>query len=255
MSPIERAAYLAHSQSRGYRKRVDVARALIAEHPDYAASVSWGKDSVAMLHLVRDVLGDGCKAINIRYMHWAERLADHDHVRDITLNRPDMAGLVYHEEIAPGMWQAYELYGYASDTDHPSARAATTWFDTQFNAAFARAEDTTGAAGHFVGMRGAESRNRTLNIRMRGVDYERKDGRRIALPIATWSGQDVWAYLVAHDLPWLMIYDHSSQSRDRQRSEMAMSNPNAAMLQARGEFEVWRDVYPREYQAWSSIKQ
>ena len=128
----------------------------------------------------------------------------------------------------------------------PRMQAATAWFDRQFNAAF----DAIKVAGHIVGMRAGESQRRAWNILKRGVHYQRQDGRRMLLPLAGWSGKDVWAYTATHNLPYLRIYDHATYDRDRQRSEIAMSNPGSQRLHAHGEFQAWQMCYPAEFQAW-----
>lgn len=84
MDNLERVGYLAHTMSAAFKRKVAAAQELIAKHPDYGVSVSWGKDSVVLLHLAASVLDD-CPALNVRYPHWAERLADHDRVRNETL--------------------------------------------------------------------------------------------------------------------------------------------------------------------------
>ena len=244
MTPLERAGYIAHGRTAAHRNKVARAMSLIAEHRDYAVSISWGKDSGVMLHMAA-MACPTIRVINIRYPHWAERLADHDRVRDEMLARPEMAAVRYIELPAPGMWQAYEKFGI-HDNDTTGGRAATAWFDRQFNAAFEAVE----GAGHIVGMRAGESQRRAWNILKRGVHYQRQDGRRMLLPLAGWSGKDVWAYTATHGLPYLRIYDHAIYDRDRQRSEIALSSTQNRRLHAQGEFQAWQMCYPAEFQAW-----
>ncbi len=247
MTPIEKLAYLSHTKTKAFKNKVQTAKELIAKNPDFAISASWGKDSTVMLHLACTVLSP--LVINIRYPHWAERIADQDRVRDDFLNRPDAQSIRYHEEISPGLWDTFERFGLMIEHDDKVNRQATKWFDDNFNNAFLKAESITGAKGYFVGMRADESQRRAKNIKMRGKEYTRKDGRNMVLPLAGWNGQDIWAYIAAHDLPYLKIYD-KAQNRDRQRSEIAMSSTMSAMLQANGEWALWREHYPDEYRAW-----
>ena len=248
MTPIERLAYLAHTKTKAFKNKVQVAQDLISKHPDFAVSASWGKDSTVLLHLACMAINP-VKVVNIRYPHWAERIADQDRVRDEFLTRQDAQAIHYHEEISPGMWDTFERFGLLIEHDNQTNRQATKWFDDNFNQAFLKAEKVTQAKGYFVGMRADESQRRAKNIQMRGKEYTRKDGRNMVLPMAGWNGQDIWAYMVLHELPFLKIYD-KAQNRDRQRSEIAMSSTMSAMLQSNGEWQLWREYYPDEYRAW-----
>lgn len=244
MTPLERMGYLAHAQTAAHRRKIAQARDLIAAHPDFAVSVSWGKDSMVLLHLAATVLPQ-VQAVNIRYLHWADRLADHDRVRDETLCREDLQGVRYREIDCPGMWQVYERFG-VHGLESKEGAAALRWFNQQFNAAFEQAD----CAGHIVGMRADESTRRKRLIKTRGQYYERADGRKMLLPLAWWSGRDVWAYLVAHDLPAMRIYDFAVQHRDRTRSDIAVGDADSMTLARYGEFQAWQDCYPAEFNAY-----
>ena len=58
-----------------------------------------------------------------------------------------------------------------------------------------------------MGIREKESKNRKILAKMRGDDYQRKDGMRVLLPVMRWSSDAIWAYTVSRGLPWLSIYD------------------------------------------------
>lgn len=246
MTPLQRAGYIAHAQTVSYRRKVAEASALIARHPDYGVSVSWGKDSVVVLHLASQVLPE-CKAVNVRYPHWAERLADHDRVRDETLAM--LPSVQYRETLCPGMWQMYEKHGLGGEGQADSNQAVAE-FGREFQSAIDRLTRESAIDGHFVGMRADESYNRTRLVRMRGKEYAKANGENICLPLAGWSGTDIWAYHILHDLPHLRIYDMPADTRERQRSEMAMGSTKNRILAAHGEYAAWRKCYPREYQAW-----
>ena len=118
MTPLERAGYIAHGHTAAHRNKVARAMRLIAEHRDYAVSISWGKDSGVMLHMAAMVCPN-IRVINIRYPHWAERLADHDRVRDEMLARPEMAVVRYIELPAPGMCGRHTKNSASTTTTQP----------------------------------------------------------------------------------------------------------------------------------------
>jgi 3'-phosphoadenosine 5'-phosphosulfate sulfotransferase (PAPS reductase)/FAD synthetase len=249
MKPIDRAAYYAYAQKPKFRALVERSKELISKHPDYAVSTSWGKDSVAMLHLVATVHPQIC-VINARYPNPAERFADMDRVRDAALEHPALSGITYQEVETPGEWEMYERAGGFSQAETPEQRAAARWWKDNFIANMDAMLKTLGCTGSFIGMRAEESHARKMNVLTHGEDYRRKDGSASCLPIAKWTGTDVWTYLVAHNLPWLRIYDHASSGRERARSGFVFATGGAGAIRRHGVWEDWKNVYPSEFNAW-----
>jgi 3'-phosphoadenosine 5'-phosphosulfate sulfotransferase (PAPS reductase)/FAD synthetase len=56
-----------------------------------------------------------------------------------------------------------------------------------------------GLTRRLMGLRRAESKNR---------QHVAKATKNTICPIADWSQDDVWCYIVSHGLPWLTIYDY-----------------------------------------------
>lgn len=250
MTPIERAAYLAHALTPAYRRKLAAAGRLIASASGCCVSVSWGKDSVVLLHLaaaVRPQIG----AINARYPHPAERLSDMDRVRDLVLSRPDLAGLRYREAEIPGEWEMYERAGGGfSEAVTPQQRAAVNWWREAFRRGMAAARDDLGGSGVLLGLRAEESHARRMNAATRGDDYRHADGSRVLLPLTPWTGRDIWAYLVQNDLPWLRIYDLAAAGRERARSGFVFATGGAGSIRRHGAWEDWKTAYPQEFRAW-----
>lgn len=250
MIAIERAGYIAHSLSKGYQNKLAKTKALISSHPDYAVSASWGKDSGVMLHIAAQVHRD-LLVVNGRFNNPNERVVDSDKVRDVMFARDDMSSVEYIEIEVMGEWEMFEMAGEAFTTpitdDHKKAFKA--WQD-DFTNKMTDAVVSRGRAGTFVGLRQDESNNRRMNIAMRGDDYTKADGSRICLPIARWSGLDIWAYIVTHDLPYLPFYDNSIFGRERARSEFIFGSTIANTAKRHGVWEDWKVNYPNEFNAW-----
>lgn len=71
-----------------------------------------------------------------------------------------------------------------------------------------------------LGLRGAESRGRSWNAKVRGDLYQSRDRTWRLCPLATWSTEDVWAYIASRALPYCAAYDRMTAlgiERDRQR--------------------------------------
>lgn len=250
MKPIDRAAYLARARTKPFRRLVDQAVALIATHPDFAVSTSWGKDSVVLLHLAAQVL-PGLRVLNARYPNPAERFADMDRVRDLALAHPGLQGIIYREVDTPGEWEMYERAGGGfSDAVDAHQREATKWWKDNFVRNMGAALEALGCRGTFLGLRAEESHARRMNILVRGDDYARADGSAVCLPLAKWTGADVWTYQVAHDLPWLRIYDSAHCGRERARSGFVFATGGAGAIRRHGVWEDWERVYPDEFRAW-----
>ena len=251
MTPIERAGYIAHSMSKGYQNKLAKAQDLIGSHPDYAVSVSWGKDSIVLLHLVSQILS--CVvALHGRYQNINEHIADTDRVRDAMLGRDDMAHVEYHEIAIAGEWDMFERAGGAfciAKTDKQK-EALQWWINNKWSAKANEAVLAHGCIGSFVGMRQDEARARRITIATKGNDYQKADGDKICLPIARWTGADIWAYIVTHDLPYLSIYDNSINGRERARSEFIFSGQSADALKRHGVWQDWERAYPAELGAW-----
>lgn len=250
VKPIEHVGYLAHAASRAFRAREEATKTLIREHSRYAVSVSWGKDSTAMLALASESL-DEVLCVNARYPNPNERFADMDRVRDEVLAK--LPNVRYLEATPPGEWEMYERAGeFFVEPMTPKQREAARWWRTSFEAAMREAQEKIGAAGVFMGLGARESFARRLNYLVRGDSYERGDGLRVALPLSSWSARDVWAVLVSRELPWLRVYDVAFEGRERARSGFvfATGGKDPDIARRFGAWESHKLAYPDEFQAW-----
>lgn len=246
---IERLGYLAHAQTASYQSKVDKALALIASHDDYAVSVSWGKDSIVLLHLCATVYPN-ITALHGRYGNINEHIADTDRVRDAMLMLlPDID---YHEIPIAGEWDMFERAGGAFGIPVTDAQkqAYKWWVDNKWSAKSADALAKHGKNGSFVGMRQEESKARRMTIAKRGKDYTKANGDKMCLPLAHWTGKDIWAYIFSHNLPYLTAYDNANTNRERVRSEFVFSGQSADALKRHGVWQDWQKCYPNEFNAW-----
>jgi len=223
---------------------------LIAGHLDYAVSTSWGKDSVVLLHLAASI-NPKINIINARYPNLAERFSDMDRVRDLVLARPDMAKANYIEVRTPGEWEMYERAGGGfSQAETKEQRDAVKWWKQEFEKNMSMTLRDLGCSGVFLGLRSDESYARRMNAITHGVDYTRKDGTSICLPMSSWKGAEIWSYLVTNDLPWLRIYDDAYCGRESARSGFVFATGGAGAIRRHGVWEDWKRVYSDEYNAW-----
>lgn len=251
MTPIKIAGYLAHAQSAGYKKRVRQAKDLIAAHPDYGVSVSWGKDSLCVLHLALSVHGHA-KAVHGRYSSM-EELPDIPSVRDAFLS-------IYGknvEYIETPLWGDWELYHRAGrfflSPETKAERQLLAEWHNQIRQQLDDAMQSVGAKGKIIGLAAHESHGRKMNIVVRGSHYQSSDeSMPKLLPIAHWHPADVWAYMLTHDLPRLKIYD-AAKDPERARSEFAFAvigKDAADAIRRHGAWREWADCYPDFWSKW-----
>lgn len=197
MTPLQLAAFNAHAQTAAYQRKLQQLQALIVERIDPQTSYvsfSAGKDSAVIAHAVQAryatipilMVDPGCPT------HWldSEKAEWIDYAQSqgwrLTLFDWDKWGARRDQD---------------SITDYQQQIHADMFTDLQAYA------DSQGLTCRIMGMRAAESRNRRMNIGRRGAVYQYANGGMACLPIATWQTDDVWAYIVTHQLPWLGIYD------------------------------------------------
>lgn len=176
-----------------HRRHVEHAHSIIRQTLDVCerpfVACSFGKDSAALLHLVRTYRPD----IEARFIRWPETelLADFDRVigewralganvviLDLTRSTLD--------ERAPGRWDALRNL---SPTD-----------------------------GQFVGLRADESRARQITLNAHGHLYRTAAGYWRSCPLARWNTLDVAAYVTLHKLPTLSAYErHGFEARTTSR--------------------------------------
>jgi 3'-phosphoadenosine 5'-phosphosulfate sulfotransferase (PAPS reductase)/FAD synthetase len=184
MERIERDAFLAHATLPTFKRKVEKAKEIIREAlaiaPAYVA-VSWGKDSVVMLHLVQSICPD------ILAVHsGCEHQYDQDSYADAEINYLKHNQTNYVREISDGssLWE--EKY-YSTN---PLV---------------------------FLGLRKEENLKRRLSILKHGDIHQYTSGKRTdcyrCCPIASFTWQDIWAYTAKYNLPYLQSYENDWQSR------------------------------------------
>jgi phosphoadenosine phosphosulfate reductase len=158
-----------------HARRVERAKteilAFVAEHPDAYLGVSWGKDSVCMASLVSDV----APQIRVAWFHAGViENPDNATVRDAFLATHPY--LNYHEI------DASELRWIGDRHDGGQA-------------CFERESKRFGGA-YLSGVRAAESSSRARRFAMWG-----HSSPNTCAPLSLWSGEDVFAFLHARNLP------------------------------------------------------
>lgn len=206
MTPIERAGWLAHARTDGFRRRIESAREIIADglaqcsRPYVAFSA--GKDSSAMLALVRD----HAPGIESRILTSGESRLMHPALDQV---------LAWWREAGANV---HEIH-----IDHLMTGDGT--FDEQRAGRVPLRNEPALAAncdGVFVGIRASESRVRRIAIARWGVIHRYRGGGKRGItrvaPVAWLTTADVGAIIAEREIPLVDAYErHGMETRTTMR--------------------------------------
>lgn len=202
MDNQEREAFLAYSHLPKLKRRVtealDVIREALAIAPS-CVSVSWGKDSIVMLHLCQQVKPD---ILVVSFTHPERELISN--YKEVQTQYAECFGL--------------NLKNIEIDGDHVPAKVAQQklWKEYPVN---------------FIGLRKEESKHRSISLVKYGLIHEYTSGDKAGsyrcCPIGWWSWRDVWAYVCLHDLPYLKIYDQLDKEKGRTTDHLSKNTGKA----------------------------
>ena len=246
---IRHAAWVAHAASRLFARRVDEARRAAVsamERGSLWVAVSGGKDSVALLHLVR--------SIDARVPAWhIDSGAEPPHVPEVLdalaaiglevqTCRPEMSIL--------DMLRITGALGHVGETRRPGEWhwSPGAWKQMLIEEPSDRITLAGGHVGHFDGVRADESRGRRTSFASRGATFVDAHGFVTSRPLSGWTGTDSLAYAAAFELPIGQLYldDIGADAPERRRTgtmlgASAASHGRYADLRARHP-QAWREL-------------
>lgn len=194
----------AHARTTAYAKRVDEARATIAQMIGCApsAEVAWsgGKDSTVLAHM--------CANMGVQRAVAIDDDLSYPDIGDYLVSRAAEFGMsldVVHPQFSLQSWLAESRSAAGESLRARGSRFADRAF---YDIVDARAR-ALGNPGVYLGLRGEESHGRKMNLATHGLLYRRKNNGHpewTAQPLGRWSGMDVWAYLASHDIEPHSVY-------------------------------------------------
>lgn len=165
------------------------------------ASVSGGKDSLVMSHLIRQVYLD-CPLVWVNQGHLAEW---DDCIELLEYLKTQNWNIV---ELCPvrDLWHLYLDYGV------PLEGTMDTKIDKLINQKLIydpleEYQELNNIQGYAWGIRKQESRNRAFYLNKYGEVHTLKNGLICCSPVAFWTTQEIWQYIDMHSLKYPSIYD------------------------------------------------
>ncbi len=191
MDEAERLMFEGWSRLPSFRRKVEQAKATICEAlaiaPAYVAC-SWGKDSTVLLHLAQQVKPD------VQAVFWTDPEQENFGNYNEVIRR-------YCDRFQPN----YLEIDIEGDRVPHKIEASKLW-------------ETYPVA--LIGVRKQEQGKRKYSFK-HGLIHQYTTGAWAGswrvFPLGFWNWEDVWAYCVGNDLPYLDAYDHPAAG-DRARS-------------------------------------
>lgn len=223
MDEAERLMFLGWAKLPVFQGKIRQAQATIRDALKIGlpyVGISWGKDSVVLLHLAQQIKPD------IQVIFWTapdqELLNNYQETRDSYLSR------------YPTNYLEIDI-----DGDRVPHKVAKSKPWEQWPVAL-------------VGIRAEENRRtRGTALRKFGLLHQYTSGPQAgtwrAAPLGWWGWKDVWAYTCLHGLPYLRTYDDTfAVGRDRSRTcNLVASNPSGATI---GRLQILKRQAPEYWQ-------
>ena len=199
MDNCTRTGFIAHSMTRGYKRRIKIAMrnvvtALsVCENPYIAYST--GKDSTVMADLVWRVAPD----IPAVYF---DADACFPESRDLMKRLCKTGRQIVKYEVEPILDTMERVGGPTSGKSDAATMQSTVYKPIK------SLLSEYGFDLSFVGLREEENHDREMAIRSRGYLFKNKrDGIYTCWPIGWLTFEDVWAYILSRDVDYSAVYD------------------------------------------------
>lgn len=203
------------SYKKKLRKSKEVAKEIINKAEKPFVSVSWGKDSIVVAHLLWRQNSD-------IQMIWSDRGEEGEYPETYNLvekwkEKFKINLLSLKPEMS--MFEIYHKYGIPEVTSDKTKDIVKNINLVQTIDHYAKQHQYD---GRIMGLRIDESRGRAhLGKRKGPLFFSKAQQIWICNPIIYWTARDVWTYIVENDLPYHPLYD---ENQIKNREEIRLSN-------------------------------
>lgn len=185
-------------------RKIERAKSVISEwievcHGRVYGSVSGGKDSLVMAHLIRQVFPE-CPFIWVNQGH----LAEWDDCIELLYFLNEQGWNII--ELCPplGLIQLFKKFGMSFDgrftaLDRKHCEELLLKPIDEF-------VEINLIEGYAWGLR-KESKGRSMFLKKRGELYQKVDRSWVCSPVGFWTTQDIWSYIDRFKIPYAAVYD------------------------------------------------
>lgn len=219
-----------------YKRQLDNAENIIsqglAQMKKPYVSCSFGKDSVVLLHLVLQQ----CPSIPILFINSQYCFPDTYKVRDEFVKRfnINLFELVQEHDYLDIINQ----YGLPDDRSKAQQKKVVELLKKDTANMWAK---KNGFDGHFWGLRKEESIGRKILLNTKGTLFLAKmAGLWRCSPLANWSYEDIWVYILTNDVPYSGIYAKDKFCDPKQIRNSSWVTTDGAALNGR---VLWLKYY------------
>jgi 3'-phosphoadenosine 5'-phosphosulfate sulfotransferase (PAPS reductase)/FAD synthetase len=249
----DKEEYLLHAKLDTFQRRVHSTRDFMADceakYGPLALSVSWGKDSLVMAHLAKDLSLPHVWLYAGEFDDWpdTERVA-----REFCERWPTVTHKVECTSVVKCYRSTGGFYVFA---ESPGQKKADRLYSDSFVETITKAIKDVGCRGSFIGLRAEESRGRLRLLRFRGQSlYSKTHQLWECFPLAWWTGRDIWAYIFSNDIPYSRMYDlYPDRERARNGAMFAATVPNVGGVDTYfGQFALIKRHYPELFNRFAA---
>ena len=231
----------------------------LKKHDKPVVACSWGKDSLTVLHLLKQVTDDFQVLWNNTRCHYPsvyklKNKLEEKWNLDIVETKPDKT-----------FWNITEQYGFpgvAGSDRKESANAKCCYYIKKKPTKQAVKENDWDL--YFDGLTAYESDRRYLNLKEYGITHYHKSFELTKChPVAWWTVDEVWDYIEEYDIPYPDVYDNEvpeerytkrgySKQQQGHRVDRAIRNGcwccTLALTRSANKMKQLRQYYPKLWQ-------
>lgn len=196
-----RNRYLLHARSGFLKRQVErskkVIREFLAMDNKPHVSISGGKDSTVLMHLVWSIKPDIKFVSEKDDMDFPEEMGYMEGLRErYNLNLDIISPPVK-------LWDVITNHDFLEDIHSKG----TSFSDKYFYDLLKKYKKDNGYNAVLMGLRAKESKQRLMNFKKRGYIYYNKQWQEwVCNPLSLWTATDIFAYLFMYDIPILPVY-------------------------------------------------
>lgn len=241
-----REVYLLHASTTSFKKKVEKAKDITKRFLDLGVkgygSISGGKDSTAMMHLIHSLeptypfmsqKDDMDFPEEMEYM----KLLEEKYNLNLTIISPKQ-----------DIWEIAKNTDFTEDIHSKG----TSFSDDLFYNLLKEFQVENSYKGVFLGLRTEESKGRKINFAAKSHIYYNQDySQLVCQPLALWTAKDVFAYLFSNDIPILDVYFKTRFVKSPENIRKSWVLPSAQSQS--GQVQWLKHYYPSIYNRLAAI--